>query len=162
MKRFFTPTGLRRLMHYWPPYWGTAIRVRYIAADWREVRVEMPLRWYNKNYVGVHFGGSLFAMTDPFHMLMLSNILGSGYRVWDQAAQIRFVSPGRGAVSAHFLISDREIETIVNATAGGAKHLQDFAVDVVGADGTPVAQVVKTLYVRRKRAAGATKTLAPR
>ena len=40
------------------------------------IDVEMKLRWWNANYVGTHFGGSLFAMTDAFYMLMVMAKLG--------------------------------------------------------------------------------------
>ena len=43
----------------------------------------MKLSLRNQNYVGSHFGGGLFSMTDPFYMLMLMNVLGSEYLVWD-------------------------------------------------------------------------------
>ncbi len=87
---------LRRLLNVYPPFLGAGIYIKRIAMDYREVDVEMKLRWYNRNYVSTHFGGSLYAMTDPFYMLMLINILGEGYAVWDKAAHIDFVSPGRG------------------------------------------------------------------
>lgn len=75
-------------MSLWPPFLGAGIRVRHISPDWREVTVELRQRWYNRNYIGTHFGGSLFAMTDPFHMLMLMRHLGREYRVLDQGAEV--------------------------------------------------------------------------
>ena len=91
---------LRRLMNLWPPFLFSGIRVTHLADDWREAEVEMRLRWYNRNWVGVHFGGSLFAMTDPFYMLLLIHLLGPDHVVWDKAAAIDFVRPGRGRVRA--------------------------------------------------------------
>src|SRR3546814_13956082 len=79
---------LRLLMNLWPPFAFTGIRVQHIADDFSAVRVALHQRWYNRNYVGSHFGGSLFAMTDPFFMMMLLHQLGSNYIVWDKAAQI--------------------------------------------------------------------------
>ena len=90
------PKYLKLLLNIYPPYLGAGIRVVQISGDFREVIVAMKLRWYNRNYVGTHFGGSLSAMTDPFFMLMLLNILGNDYIVWDQAARIQFLRPGRG------------------------------------------------------------------
>jgi hypothetical protein len=48
------------------PFRGAGIVVTALAADWRHARVVLRERALNRNYVGVHFGGSLFAMTDPF------------------------------------------------------------------------------------------------
>lgn len=146
------PWMLKAALHLWPPYWGTGIRVVSVSPDWRKAQVAMPLRWYNKNYVGTHFGGSLFAMTDPFYMLMLMHVLGREYYVWDKAASIDFIRPGRGRVTAYFEVTDAALEQIRRATAGGEKHFHDFEVRIEDAGGEPVARGVRTLYVRRKPA----------
>jgi hypothetical protein len=96
--------ALRRWINLWPPFLGMGIRIRRIAPDMKAVDVEMKLRFWNANYVGTHFGGSLFAMTDPFYMLMLMANLGRDYIVWDKAATIRYKKPGRGTVRAEFRI----------------------------------------------------------
>jgi len=144
------PKTAKLLINLWPPYIGTGIRVRFIADDWREAFVTMSLRWYNRNYVGSHFGGSLYAMTDPFYMLMLINNLGGGYRVWDQAGRIEYVKPGRGTVTATFKIGEDLLENIRAQTAGGEKHLEDLPVTVFDAAGEIVARITRTLYFRKK------------
>lgn len=141
---------LRWALNLYPPYLGAGIRVRQISADFRRVRVKMGLGWYNRNYVRTQFGGSLYSMTDPFYMLMLMQLLGRDYIVWDKAAHIDFVSPGRGPVYAEFHIDDALIERIRQHTAGGDKYLPDLHVDVHDGQGTLVARVRKTLYVRLK------------
>jgi acyl-coenzyme A thioesterase PaaI-like protein len=146
------PRWFRYLFNVYPPYLGAGVRVSQISEDWRHVRVRMPLRWFNRNYVGTHFGGSLFSMADPFLMIMVMKNLGDGYIVWDRAAQIEFVSPGRGTVTAEFRIGDAELDELRERTASGAKYLRWFDVEVTGADGTLVARVRRQLYVRRKRA----------
>jgi acyl-coenzyme A thioesterase PaaI-like protein len=107
-----TSHALRRWINLWPPFLGAGIRVKRIAPDMKAVDVEMKLRWWNANYVGTHFGGSLFAMTDAFYMLMLMTQLGRDYIVWDKAATIRYKKPGRGKVRAEFRLSDAQIEDI--------------------------------------------------
>lgn len=141
------------LINHWPPYLGTGIRVAHIAEDYRSLTVEMPLRFYNRNYVGTHFGGSLYAMVDPFYMLMLLKTLGKDYIVWDQSACIDFVNPGRGKVRACFSLDDEMIEEIKRKTADGGKFLPTYPVDVVDEEGTVVARATKTLYIRRKKRA---------
>ena len=144
---------LRLAMNCWPPFVGAGIRVKRIAPDFSEVDVEMRLGWTNRNYVGTHFGGSLYAMTDPFHMVMTLHRLGRSYIVWDKAGSVEYVAPGRGTVRAEFRIADEEIDEIRRQAATGDKVFPEFAVDVVGADGKVVARVRKTLYVRLKNAA---------
>jgi acyl-coenzyme A thioesterase PaaI-like protein len=140
---------LRIGMNLWPPFIGAGIHVLHIAPDFREVKVRMKLRWFNRNYVGTHFGGSLFAMTDPFFMLMMLHCLGRGYSVWDKAAQIDYKAPGRGVVFADFELSHAQIEDVRRRTAGGEKYEPTYSVDVTDADGKVIATVTKTLYIRR-------------
>ena len=141
---------LRRLMNLWPPLLFSGIRISCLSDDFREG--EIVLREYrgNRNYAGVHFGGSLFAMTDPLYMVMLSRVLGPAYTVWDKAANIEFVKPGRGRVTARFALTQPDIDAIVEATKNGAKHLPQFTVEITNAAGELVARAVRTVYVRRK------------
>jgi acyl-coenzyme A thioesterase PaaI-like protein len=137
-------------MNVWPPFLGAGIHVRSIAADWSEAVVELRARLVNRNYVGTHFGGSLFAMTDPFYALLLMHRLGERYLVWDRAASIEFVAPGRGTVSARFQISGDLVDSIRGQAQSGAKVLPEFDVEIRDRAGELVARVHKKLYVRLK------------
>ncbi|GAB2492091.1 DUF4442 domain-containing protein [Arenimonas alkanexedens] len=144
---------LRHYMNFWPPFLFAGIHVARISDDFRHARVELRQRWYNRNYVGTHFGGSLFAMTDPFWMLLVMRRLGRDYVVWDQAAEIRFLKPGRGTVSVDFDLDETALDEIRAAAADGGKVLRWFDMDVRDAAGDVVASVRKQVYVRRKRRA---------
>jgi len=141
---------LRRGMKYWPPFLGAGISVKSFAEDYRDAVVELKLGRFNRNYVGTHFGGSLYAMTDPFFMIMLLHNLGSDYLVWDKSGSIEYVAPGRGTVEAHFRLTEERIAEIRAQAAGGEKVLPEFQVEVRHADNSLVAVVRKTLYVRLK------------
>lgn len=146
----------RHIMNLWPPFIGLRIHIMHIAPDWREVTIRMKLSLRNKNYVGTHFGGGLFAMTDPFYMLMLMNVLGSDYLVWDKSGNIHFIEPGRGTVFAHFRLSDEQLNEVYEKTVGGEKFEPTWCVNIVDATDAVIATVNKTLYIRRKprKAAG--------
>jgi acyl-coenzyme A thioesterase PaaI-like protein len=144
------PRHLRFGMNLWPPFLGAGIRVRHIAEDWSEVIVDLRHGLMNRNYVGTHYGGSLFSMTDPFYALMLMHLLGERYLVWDQAASIEFVAPGRGTVTARFALSPQRVDEIRAQAATGEKVLPRFDVEVRDSDSALVARVRKTLYVRLK------------
>ena len=144
------PPLLKFILNIYGPYSGAGIRADHISADWRSIRVSMKLRWYNRNVVGTHFGGSLYSMVDPHLMLMLMNILGSGYVVWDKSAAIDFLRPGRGRVHADFAITDNDLEKIRINTEGGGKYLPQFTVDITDEDGELVARARNTLYIRKK------------
>lgn len=137
-----------RFINFYPPLLGAGIRSRNV--DERTVDVEMKLTAFNRNIVGVHFGGSLYAMCDPWFMLILMRALGRDYIVWDKAAGIRFVRPGRGTVRAHFHIPPSRVDEIRAAADRDGKVEPTFNVDVLDTQGQVVAQVEKLLYVRRK------------
>ena len=147
----FSHTGMRRLFNIWPPFRGAGIYVREIAPDFRRVTVELRMKLLNRNYVGTHFGGSLFAMTDPFFMIMMMKNLGPGYIVWDKAGTVRFLRPARGTVTARFTMPAERVAEARERTAGGEKHEPQFRVEIVDEAGVTVADVEKTLYIRRKK-----------
>ncbi len=140
---------MRHAFNVFPAYFGTGARVTYIAADWREVRIELPLSLRTRNYVGTIFGGSMYGAVDPFYMMMLIRNLGPRYLVWDKAASIRFLKPGRRTLSAAFRIDEAEIAAI--RAALGARRSVDrvYEVRLVDGEGTVCAEVEKTVYVRR-------------
>lgn len=140
----------RHVLNLWPPFLFSGIHVAAVSDDYRHARVELRMRPWNRNYVGTHFGGSLFAMTDPFWMLLTLHALGRDYIVWDQAGTIEFVKPGRGTVHARFELDAAVLDELREATAGGGKVLRWFDTDVVDGAGDVVARVRKQLYVRRK------------
>lgn len=151
LKKADSPKKMQRLMNWYGPYLGAGIRIEHIADNWQSVTVSMKQHWYNSNAVGTHFGGSLYAMVDPHYMLMLMRILGPDYIVWDKAATINFVKPGTGKVTATMNIPDEEIERIKQATASGEKDLPVYQLIITNQAGETVAEVDKTLYIRKKR-----------
>jgi len=157
------PAGLfRRGINLWPPFAGAGIRVTRVSADSREIDVTLKLRLFNRNFFGTHFGGSLFAMTDPFFALMMLRNLGPEYVVWDKAGSIAYRRPGRGDVFAHFRLPASAIARARRATAHGERHEPTFRVRIVDRDGETVAEVEKTLYIRRRPAAPALPARAAR
>lgn len=145
---------LRRGVNLWPTFLGAGIRVERISDDFREFEVRLRLRPWTRNYVGTAFGGSLFSMCDPWWMIGTMRGLGRDYVVWDQAAAIEFLAPGRGDVTTRIVITDEHLAGIRAATADGQKHLVWCENDIVAADGTVVARNRKQLYVRRKPRGG--------
>lgn len=137
-----------RFVNLYPPMLGAGIRSRKV--DERTVEVQMKLTALNRNLVGVHFGGSLYSMCDPWFMLILMRQLGRDYIVWDKAASIQFKKPGRGRVSARFHISPERVEEIRRDVDTQGKIESVFQVDVLSDMGEVVASVEKLLYVRKK------------
>lgn len=140
---------MRWKFNIFPAYRGTGGRVKYIAADYREVRVELPLNFRTRNAVGTIFGGSMYAAVDPVYMIMLMRNLGRGYVVWDKSATIRFRRPGRTTLYATFRIDEAELDAIGAATADGEPVDRTYNVDLVDAEGVRHAAVEKIIYIKR-------------
>lgn len=152
-------TTLRRFINLWPPYLFSGIRATHLSTDYRSADVELREHWFNRNYVGTHFGGSLFAMTDAWYMIMLIQNLGRDYYVWDKSAAIEYISPGKGTVRAQFRLSEEILQNIREKTAQGEKYLPEFIVDIMNAENQLVARVTRTLYVRMKNKERKNKTV---
>lgn len=142
---------IRHVFNFWPPFRGARIKVNYITKDYRIFKASMKLGLLNRNYIGVHYGGSLFSMADPFFLIILIKNLGNQYIVWDKAAKIEFKKPGRGTVSAHFEFSENELSEIRNEANRSGKYIFDRSVNIIDENNEIVAIVTKTMYVRLKQ-----------
>lgn len=145
-----SPTALRLGMNLWPPLLFAGIRITELSADARYARVRLAKTLLTSNYVGTQYGGSLYSMTDPFWMLLVSRALGPGYTVWDKRGEVDYLRPGRTAVEAEFHVTDELLDEIRDGAADGGAHLHWLSTDVVATDGTVVARVRKQLHVRRR------------
>lgn len=150
MSESFESRRMRWMFNLFPAYRGSGARVTYIAADFREARVRLPLTWRSRNYVGTIFGGSMYAAVDPLYMILLLRCLGRDYVVWDKAASIRFRKPGRTTLYATFRLAEGELDEIRSLTSTGDAVNRTYNVDLTDAEGIVYASVEKIIYVRRK------------
>ena len=110
----------------------------------------MSLSFFNRNALGTHFGGSLYAMCDPFFALILIAQLGRDYEVWDKSAEIEFLRPGRGRVSATFEIGEKEVAKIREDADRGETVEPVFVAEVMDQSDNVVARVTKSIHVRKR------------
>lgn len=139
-----------KLINWWPPMLGTGISLVDVSDDYRTFEVVMKLRWYNKNLVGIHYGGSLYSMCDPWYMFILTANLGKDYVVLDKAASIRYKKPGRGTLKCTFHVSDEQINAIKAEIDQIGKKDYTFLCEVMDEEGEVVTEVDKVVYVRKK------------
>ena len=139
------------MFNFFPAYRGTGGRITYIADDWREVRVKLPLNWRTRNYVGTIYGGSIYASIDPIYMLMLIHILGPDYIVWDKAAKIRFKKPGKETLYADFKLDAAEIDEIKRLAETERSVDRIYNVELKDKTGIVHAVIEKTLYIAKKK-----------
>ena len=149
------PESVQSKLYKWgfniyPAYRGTGGWITYIAKDWREIHVKVPLSWQTRNYVGTIFGGSLYAAVDPFYMIMLIKNMGSEYVVWDKAASIRFKRPGRETLYAKFMVSEEELISIKSELKYSPKLDRQYQVVLKDKSGLIHALVEKRIFIARK------------
>jgi acyl-coenzyme A thioesterase PaaI-like protein len=152
MIKYLKPHTAMKLISYWPPYWGAGIKVIEANQDLTYIKVQMKLKLRNTNYVGTHFGGSLYSMCDPFFMFMFLHHMREEHIVWDKAASIEFVKPGKGIVSVEFRVTQDDIEKAKAVCLENFKYEPTFDANVIDEKGEVVARVKKKLYFRRKDA----------
>lgn len=146
-----TRTRLWKLaFNLFPPYRGTGAVITYIAADWREVHIRLPLNLFTRNIYGVIYGGSLYAAIDPIYAIMVMHVLGKGYAAWDKAATIRFRKPGRSTLYATFRLDDAEIAAIRTALAAAPAVDRTYQVELADKTGLVCASFEKVVHVRRE------------
>lgn len=142
---------LIQLMNNYAPFRGAEVTVTKLTDDFRYCRVELPLTEGNKNYMGTQYGGNLYTIVDPLVMLLLINILGEEYVVWDKSASIEFVTPGIDKVYAEFKLSEEEISEILERTKKHKRFEPEFEIEVKHLNGDVVAKVVKKMWIKKKR-----------
>lgn len=139
-----------RLISFWPPYLASGISVNKFDLENSFVRIRLKTSRFNANLFGTHFGGSLYSMCDPWFVFLVINKLGRDYIVWDIAANIEFVKATKKPVFAEFKIEPEDYEKIKEATLDGSIYKPVFTTRVYS-EGETVANITKTIYVKKKR-----------
>ncbi|MEB3197733.1 MAG: DUF4442 domain-containing protein [Candidatus Sericytochromatia bacterium] len=140
---------LRWRFNWFPAYRATGGRIRYVAADFSEVRVELGLNRRTRNYHGTIFGGSMYGALDPIHAIMLIQRLGPDYRVWVKSARVEFLKPGRGMLHATCRIPDGECDRLRGLLQETISVEPSYEAELNDAQGTPHARITVTLHIRR-------------
>ena len=151
MPENFRSRRFRWLFNFFPAYRGTGGRVTYIADDFHEIKIKLPLNWRTRNYVGTIYGGSIYASIDPIYMLMLMHIIGDDYVVWDKAAKIRFKKPGRETLYADFLLTRDEIAEIKRLAETEKSIDRVYNLELKDKNGVVHAFIDKTLYISKRK-----------
>ncbi len=129
---------------------GTGISLKYVQKDLQRFDVILKLRWYNKNLIGTHYGGSLYSMCDPWYMFILMANLGREYVALDKGANIRYLKKGTGVLKCTFELSPEQIEAIKSEVDSIGKKDYTFLCEVKNSEGEVVTEVDKIVYVRKK------------
>jgi acyl-coenzyme A thioesterase PaaI-like protein len=139
-----------KFWNFWPPFFFTGVKIQKVSPDYRTLTAKLKLRFWNANYVGTAFGGSMFVLADPFYMVMLMRNLGHEYSVWDKSANIRFLKPGRTDLFADFLLTDEDLAQIKTEVSEKGKIEWRRTIEIKDKEGVIVAEVEKVISIKRK------------
>ena len=146
------PSTVLKWFKYWPPFLSSGISVKEFDLDKGYVMSQLkPSRW-NVNYYKTLYGGSLFSMCDPFYLFILAHQVGRGYYIWDLKSEITFLKATKKVVTAKFQVDQEKLKEIRHLAESGGRVEPVFKTQVIDSDGVVVAEVIKTLYVKKKPA----------
>lgn len=141
----------RILFNYFPIFWSTGAKITYLATDFKEIHIKLPLSWRTRNYVGTIFGGSMFSATDVLYFLLVLKNLGEDYIVWDKASCIRFKKPGKGTLYTKAVLSDEEIELMKTELLNTDKIDRVYFLDLIDETGDICASIEKTIHIQNNK-----------
>ncbi|TGN06037.1 DUF4442 domain-containing protein [Leptospira bandrabouensis] len=141
--------GFKKAINLYSPFWGSGIKVLNYNKEKQQINVQLKMNFFNKGYMGTHFGGSLYSMCDPFYVYLLMKSLGSSYMVWDKRAEIEYIKRNNNSVFAKFEVSENDIETIKSQLMKQKKIDYSFTINVTDSKENTIALVKKTIYVRK-------------
>ncbi len=146
----FKTWRFRTLMNWYPMFFGTGGKILFWSSNSREVHLRLRRSIWTYNYVGTIFGGSMFAASDPFYILMLLLVLGKSYVVWDKAGIIRFRKPARQTLYTRYLLTDDDIGNIQQDVAANGQTERTFRLQWLDANGVIHAEIERRCYIADK------------
>jgi len=154
LKKFLSPSAYASFYRFglnlWPAIRGGGGKVTYISDDFKQLYVQLKLRIRTRNIVGTIYGGSMYASTDPMYMLMLLEILGPNYVVWDKGCTIRFKKPATRKIEAKFVITDTMLEDILRNVNEAGEYSFTWKSDFRDSDNQVYCEFDKLMYVAKK------------
>lgn len=137
-------------LNLWPCLRRTGGRVVYLAEDFTHLTIRLSLNWKTRNVVGTIFGGSMYASTDPYFMLMLMKILGDQYVVWDKGCSIRFKRPAKKTITADFIVTPDMLHSVRTQVAANNEYDFTWTIQYKDKEGVVYAEFDKIIYVASK------------
>jgi hypothetical protein len=140
----------RFVVNVMPCIRGGGGKVMHISEDFMHLRVKLALTWRTRNIMGTIYGGSMYASTDPFYMLMLMRILGKDYVVWDKGCSFRFKRPAKETIYADFVITPQMLNDLRTQVESQGETTVTWPLQYKSKDGTVYVEFEKMLYVAKK------------
>jgi hypothetical protein len=143
--------NMRWAFNFWPCIWCTGSKVEFIAGDFKELHVSIRLNIRTRNRVGTVYGGSIYSSVDPYYMLLLMEVLGKNYIVWDKGASVKFVRPIINKVKCRFLISNDLVDEVKRKITESGEYSFDLPLQYEDEEGKVYAVFNKSVYAADKQ-----------
>ncbi|RFZ94332.1 DUF4442 domain-containing protein [Mucilaginibacter conchicola] len=144
-------TSLKWIMRFYPPLLFQRIWVQRFHNGFKGVEVKVFKSFFNKNYNGTIFGGTIFAAADPFLPVLFDRILYSPdrkLRIWSKSSRIDFLKPANSTLKFSIVIDDHHIKEALEILETIGKYEKTFLVDIFNADGEVCASLQNEVYIR--------------
>jgi len=92
----------------------------------------------------------MYGAVDPIYMVMLIQLLGPEYVVWDKDATVHFKRPGRSTLYACLMLEAQEIDAIKVELTQCSSLERTYQVNLIDSEGMIRASITKTIFIRRK------------
>lgn len=148
--KFVAGSGLlpdARLLELYPPFVPMRIKVLEITANWRTVRILLPLNARSRNPGGVMFGGYQAALADPIAALACARVF-PGYSVWTRAMSISFDHGGNSDLEMRFALTPEQEKDIRMQLESEGRATPTFEYGYVRKDGVRCTVIRNTVAIR--------------
>jgi acyl-coenzyme A thioesterase PaaI-like protein len=144
------------LLQVYPPFLFFGAKITSVD---HQVKIELPLRWYNKNFHGTMFGGLMCAVSDPFSALLTQRLLGvKKVDVWTKKNCVEFMRPATSTLTLTVVVSDEDLQAIQKSLDEDDRAVHSFTHFFTDRRGREVAKVENTIFVRLKTKRGRKKS----
>jgi len=122
------------------------VRVLELSADWRELRLLLPLR-RNRNPGGGMFGGAMACLADPIAALACGRVF-PGYQVWTRELTLDFRHEGRTDMELRFRFAPKLEQAIRDQLGERGRATPTFEYAFYDTRGRSCAQVRCRVAIR--------------
>lgn len=136
-----------RRLEWYPPFWLMRIKVRELSADWRRVRIHLPLYELSKNPGGSMFGGNQASLADPIPALACFHIF-PGRSVWTRAFNIEFHKQARTDLELRFEVPDSKINEVQRELDARDRATPQFELGYYLISGEQCTHIVNSVAIR--------------
>lgn len=137
----------KRRLQWYPPFWLMRVKVLELGADWRRVRLLLPLNMVSRNMGNSMFGGYQCALSDPIAALACARLF-PGTAVWTRVHEVDFRHVGNSDLELRFEFPPELEQQIREELEQRGRSTPTFEYGFYRADGVCCSVVKSTVAIR--------------